>query len=147
MRQVRLAAAMLAILTVLVTILFWFIPDIDINVIASGAIAAAALIIVAPFEALDRAARERVIAACITYVAAICLALFHAASAGRASPDRCAGDVGGERAGSGRLVLQNPESPATLGVEQLFRSLADMACNKAAEMASNRKAMAAVYFR
>jgi O-antigen/teichoic acid export membrane protein len=75
MRQVRLAAAMLAILTVLVTVLFWFIPDIDINVIASGAIAAAALIIVAPFEALDRAARERVIAACITYVAAIGVSL------------------------------------------------------------------------
>lgn len=78
MGQVRLAAAMLALLTVLITILFWFIPGIEINATASTTLAAACLIIVAPFEALDRAARERVLAACITYVAAIGVALWFA---------------------------------------------------------------------
>ena len=81
MRQVRLAAALLAILTVLVTTLFWFIPEVSLNAIVSGEIAAGILLIVAPFEAVDRAARERVIAACITYVAAIIVSLYFALQA------------------------------------------------------------------
>ncbi|MDB5682079.1 MAG: hypothetical protein JWO16_1884 [Sphingomonas bacterium] len=75
MRRVRLTAAMLAILTVLITILFCVVPDMDMIAIASSALAAVCLFVVVPFEAADPPARKRVLAACIAYVAAIGVAL------------------------------------------------------------------------
>ena len=63
MRQVRLTAAMLAILTVLIAILFCVIPDMDITAIVSTAVASVFLFAVVPFEAANPPARKRVLAA------------------------------------------------------------------------------------
>ncbi len=71
MRRVRLTAAMLALLTVLIAILFWFIPDIGVETDLCIVIAAACLFIVAPFEARDPPARKRVLAACVAFVVMI----------------------------------------------------------------------------
>jgi|GEM_PF-2135331 len=71
MWRVRLTAAMLALLTVLIAALFWFIPDVSLETILCTAIAAGCLAIVTPFEARDPPARKRVLAACIAYVVMI----------------------------------------------------------------------------
>jgi hypothetical protein len=71
MRRVRLTAAMLALLTVLIAILFWFIPDVSLETVASTAVAAGCLAIVAPFEAHAPPARKRVLAGCIAFVVMI----------------------------------------------------------------------------
>ena len=68
MQRVRLTAAMLALLTVLIAILFWFMPDVGLETILCTALAAGALLIVAPFEARDPPARKRVLAGCVVYV-------------------------------------------------------------------------------
>ena len=71
MKRVRLTAAMLALLTVLITILFWFNPDVGLEIVLCTAIAAGCLGIVAPFEARDSAARKRVLAACVAFTVMI----------------------------------------------------------------------------
>jgi hypothetical protein len=79
---------MLALLTVLITILFWFIPDISLETVLCTAIAAGCLAIVAPFEAREPSARKRVLAACVAFVALIGVAMWFAfqAPAERAGP-------------------------------------------------------------
>lgn len=74
MRPVRLTAAMLALLTVLVTLLFWFIPEVGLETILCTAIAAVCLGIVTPFEARDPPQRKRVVAASAVYVVMIGIA-------------------------------------------------------------------------
>jgi len=71
MRQVRLTAAMLALLTVLIAILFWFLPDVSVETVLCTAIAAGCLAIIVPFEAREPPARKRVLAACVVYVGLI----------------------------------------------------------------------------
>lgn len=68
MGRVRLTAAMLALLTVLIAILFWFLPDISLETILCTAIAAGCLAVVTPFEARNPPERKRVLAACVVYV-------------------------------------------------------------------------------
>ena len=88
MKRVRLTAAMLALLTVLIAILFWFIPDISLETITFTAIAAGCLAIVAPFEANEPPARKRVLAACAVFVVMIGVAMWFVfqAPADRAAP-------------------------------------------------------------
>lgn len=74
MARVRLTAAMLALLTVLIAILFWFLPDISLETILFTAVAAGCLAIVTPFEARNPPARKRVLAACVVYVVMIIVA-------------------------------------------------------------------------
>ncbi|MBS0479322.1 MAG: hypothetical protein JSR79_08485 [Proteobacteria bacterium] len=74
MGRVRLTAAMLALLTVLIAILFWFLPDISLETVLCTAVAAGCLIVIAPFEARDPPARKRVLAGCVAFVAMIGLA-------------------------------------------------------------------------
>lgn len=71
MARVRLTAAMLALLTVLIAILFWFLPDVSLETVLCTGIAAGILAVVAPFEAREPPARKRVLAACVVYVALI----------------------------------------------------------------------------
>lgn len=78
MKRVRMTAALLALLTVLITILFWFIPDVGVDTIACTGIAAGFLAIVAPFEARDPPARKRVLAACMAFVVMIGVASWFA---------------------------------------------------------------------
>jgi O-antigen/teichoic acid export membrane protein len=66
---------MLALLTVLIAILFWFIPDVSVETILCTAIAALCLFIVVPFEARNPPARKRVLAGCVAYVVMIGVAL------------------------------------------------------------------------
>lgn len=88
MKRVRLTAALLALLTVLIAILFWFIPDVRLETVACTAIAAGCLAIVTPFEANEPPARKRVLLACIVFVAMIGIAMWFAfqGSAERAGP-------------------------------------------------------------
>lgn len=88
MRRVRLTAAMLALLTVLIAILFWFVPDINLETILCTAIAAVCLIVVVPFEAQEPPARKRVLAGCVAFVVMIGVASGFAfqAPAERAAP-------------------------------------------------------------
>ena len=69
---------MLALLTVLITIFFWFIPSVGMDSIACCALAAGCLFIVVPFKAYEPPARKRVLAGCVAFVAAIGAALFFA---------------------------------------------------------------------
>lgn len=88
MRRVRLTAAMLALLTVLISILFWFMPDVGLETILCTVIAAGCLGVVAPFEARDPPARKRVLAACVAFVVLIGVASWFALQmqAERAAP-------------------------------------------------------------
>ncbi|QDZ08563.1 hypothetical protein FPZ24_14685 [Sphingomonas panacisoli] len=75
MRRVRLTAALLALVTVLIAALFWFLPDVSVETVICTAIAAGCLAIVAPFEARYPPERKRVLAACVVYVVMIGVAL------------------------------------------------------------------------
>jgi hypothetical protein len=75
MKQIRVAAGILAILTIVVAGLFLLIPGIGMTIIGSSAVAAACLAVVAPFEALEPPARKRVMAGCFAFVVAIGIAL------------------------------------------------------------------------
>ena len=68
MRRVRLAAAMLALLTVLITILFWFMPDVGLETIVCTTAGAASLAMVSMFEARNPPARKLVVVVCAVFV-------------------------------------------------------------------------------
>ncbi|QDZ08661.1 hypothetical protein FPZ24_15285 [Sphingomonas panacisoli] len=67
-------AALVAILTALIAGLLYINPDISVNVAICCLIAASCLAIVAPFEALEPAARKRICVGCIAFVVAIVIA-------------------------------------------------------------------------
>lgn len=71
MRQVRLTAALLALLTVMIAVMFWFLPDISLETVACTAVAAGCLGVVVPFEAREPPARKRVLLGCVAFVVMI----------------------------------------------------------------------------
>ena len=68
MRRVRLTAAMLALLTGLITILFWFMPEVGLETIVCTTVAAACLAIASMFEANEPPARKRMVVVCALFV-------------------------------------------------------------------------------
>lgn len=91
-----MTAALLALLTVLITILFWFIPDVGMDTVACTGIAAVCLFAVVPFEARNPPARKRVLAGCVAFVVMIGVALGFAFQgvAERATPMGTLGALG-----------------------------------------------------
>lgn len=75
MLKMRMAAAALSMMTVMFDGLFFLTPGASLPMLGVIAIAAALLAIVAPFDAPLPPARKRVFAACLGYVATICVAL------------------------------------------------------------------------
>lgn len=88
MRRVRLAAAMLALLTVLITILFWFMPDVGLETIVCTTVGAASLATVSMFEARNPPARKLVVVVCAVFVllTGVAAAFVFQAPAERAAP-------------------------------------------------------------
>lgn len=78
MRKLRVIAAMLAILTALIDALFCLNPNSGLSMLLPVAIGALCLALVVPFEALEPAARKRVFAACLGYIAAIGVGIWFA---------------------------------------------------------------------
>ncbi|GGB35955.1 hypothetical protein GCM10011380_26670 [Sphingomonas metalli] len=62
---------MLSIATMIVAAIFLMVPEVHLSVIVAMGIGGAALAIVAPFEAMDRPARRRVLYACLAHVLAM----------------------------------------------------------------------------
>lgn len=79
MRQVRLIAGLLAIITVLIAALLYVNPSVSADSVVSCLVAALCLAIVAPFDALEPPARKRILAGCVAFVAAIVVAFALAA--------------------------------------------------------------------
>ncbi|WP_375390444.1 hypothetical protein [uncultured Sphingomonas sp.] len=76
MSRLRLTAAALAVLTLLVSGLFWMNADINAGIPAGTSAAALSLAVVLPFGANDPRGRKRVFAALVAFLVAVALSLW-----------------------------------------------------------------------